>query len=101
MAKCSFCSKQVEPGRGLIYVAPDKVHNYCSSKCMKNFRLGRDKRKVAWIKKSHSGKLELKQELLEEAKETQEKTGNQESPEKKEQPAKAENKDAEKKQEKK
>ena len=50
MAKCSFCSKQIEPGRGIIYVTNDsKIHAFCSSKCRKNNRLGRIPKKVKWV----------------------------------------------------
>ncbi len=72
MTKCSFCTKQIEIGRGTIFVLPDKVLNFCSSKCMKNWQIGRDGKKLAWVKKSLKGKgqEELKEELLEEAKES-------------------------------
>ncbi len=72
MAKCSFCAKQIEQGRGTIFVLPDKVLNFCSSKCMKNWKLGRQAKKLAWVKKlgKAKGKDELKEELIEEAKES-------------------------------
>ena len=93
MVKCSFCSRQVEPGRGLIYVAPDRVYNFCSSKCRKNnLHLGRDKNRLAWIRKSSAGKDVLKEELLQAAKE--------QAQEKYEQKKKPEAKPEEKKQEK-
>lgn len=78
MAKCSFCDKHIEIGKGIIYVAPDSVYNFCSSKCMKNSRLGREKRKVMWIRKTRISKEELKQELLEAGKEKEEATKKQE-----------------------
>ncbi len=71
MTKCSFCTKQIELGRGTIFALPDKVLNFCSSKCTKNWQLGRAGKKLAWVKKSQKGKgkEELKEEILEEAKE--------------------------------
>lgn len=72
MAKCSFCDKHIELGKGVIYVAADSVYNFCSSKCMKNSKLGRDKKNVSWIKKRKATKEELKEELLEEQKEKEE-----------------------------
>ena len=70
MAKCSFCSRQIEQGKGVIFVAFARVYNFCSSKCMKNFQLGRESSKLAWVRKTGKGKTkaELKEELLEEAK---------------------------------
>jgi large subunit ribosomal protein L24e len=73
MAKCFFCTKQIEPGRGLIFVEHEHIYHFCSSKCFKNRKLGRDKRKVKWIKKARKTKAEIKQELLEEAREAEEK----------------------------
>lgn len=75
MAKCSFCSKQVELGKGVIFVAFDRTYNFCSSKCIKNFKLGRESSKLSWVKKTAKARTkdELKAELLEEAKEEEEK----------------------------
>ena len=37
MAKCSFCSKEIEKGTGKIYVyKTGKILNFCSMKCEKN-----------------------------------------------------------------
>ncbi len=48
--KCSFCKREIEPGRGTILVRPDgKTVNLCSSKCMKNMKLGRKPSKLKWI----------------------------------------------------
>ena len=52
MKKCSFCNNQVEQGKGVTFVSYDKIYNFCSSKCFKNWKLGRDKKRVKWIKKS-------------------------------------------------
>ncbi|MEK6881622.1 MAG: 50S ribosomal protein L24e [Nanoarchaeota archaeon] len=50
MPKCSFCGKMYEIPRGLTLVKNDGTIKYfCSSKCQKNFQLGR--RDVNWIRK--------------------------------------------------
>jgi large subunit ribosomal protein L24e len=72
MAKCSICDKHIEHGRGIIYATHDSIYNFCSSKCRKNYDLGRDKRKIAWIRKKHVSANEMKQEILEEEKEKEE-----------------------------
>lgn len=55
MAKCHFCKEIIKPGRGITLVALDgKSLNFCSSKCRKNFNLGRNPKKVKWIKKKKS-----------------------------------------------
>lgn len=52
MAKCSFCGKQILQGRGVIFVeVSGKINNFCSSKCKKNRRMGRDPLKLKWIQK--------------------------------------------------
>ncbi|MEK6875107.1 MAG: 50S ribosomal protein L24e [Nanoarchaeota archaeon] len=52
MPKCSFCKKQYEFPRGTTIVMNDGVPRYyCSSKCRKNAKLGRDSRKVNWVRK--------------------------------------------------
>lgn len=46
--KCSFCGTNMQKPQ-LIYVKNDgKVFNYCSSKCRKNQKMGRDGKKVRW-----------------------------------------------------
>ena len=69
MVKCSFCDKHIEAGKGITYVAQDSVYHLCSSKCLKNRQLGRDKLNVKWISKKRITKEEIKEELLEEGKE--------------------------------
>ncbi len=51
--KCSFCKKEIELGRGKMFVRNDgKVLYFCSSKCEKNMlELGRKPRKVKWVRK--------------------------------------------------
>ncbi|MCD6092411.1 MAG: 50S ribosomal protein L24e [Candidatus Aenigmarchaeota archaeon] len=51
MPKCSFCNNKIRPGTGKIFVkSTGKVFWFCSSKCEKNFMLGRDPKKVKWVK---------------------------------------------------
>ena len=53
MPTCSFCKRRFKEPRGLIIFTFDgKSINYCSSKCRRNARLGRDGRKVNWVKKN-------------------------------------------------
>ncbi|MFH1248550.1 MAG: 50S ribosomal protein L24e [archaeon] len=73
MAKCTFCDKHIEPGRGVTYVSPDSINHYCSSKCIKNVKLGRDKKYVGWVRKRKSTAEEMKQEILEAGKEKESK----------------------------
>jgi large subunit ribosomal protein L24e len=53
MAKCSFCSRQIEPGTGMMIIRNDgKILRFDSSKCEKSMmKLGRDPRDITWIKK--------------------------------------------------
>jgi len=71
MAKCSFCSKLIPHGQGLILALNDgRVLHMCSSKCYKNRKLGRSPKKLKWItKKKQKSFAELKKEILEEAEE--------------------------------
>jgi len=44
-------------GRGKILMALDgKQIFFCSSKCEKNYNLGREAKKLGWIKKKKKGK---------------------------------------------
>lgn len=52
MPKCSFCKQNYEFPRGLTIVQRDgKVKYFCSSKCRKNSQMGRDNKKVKWVRK--------------------------------------------------
>ncbi len=50
--KCSFCNKRITPGTGKLYAKKDgTVYYFCSSKCEKNLKLGRVRRKIKWARK--------------------------------------------------
>jgi len=47
--KCYFCGKEIEKGKGIIFVRSDKkIIYFCSSKCRKNYNLKRVGRRVKW-----------------------------------------------------
>jgi large subunit ribosomal protein L24e len=61
MPVCSFCKESYEFPRGISVVLKDgSVKFFCGSKCRKNFNLGRDGRKVNWVRKSLISKEEQK-----------------------------------------
>ncbi len=50
--KCSFCGREIPPGRGIMFVKSDgTVLYFCSSKCEKSYFMGRNPRKVRWVRK--------------------------------------------------
>ena len=52
MAKCSFCSREVDQGRGIMFVtAEGKIINFCSRKCRKAWHMNRSPRKLGWVRK--------------------------------------------------
>jgi large subunit ribosomal protein L24e len=52
MPTCSFCKNGYEFPKGLTFVLKDGTLKYfCSSKCRKNSKMGRDNRKVKWVRK--------------------------------------------------
>lgn len=56
MVRCFFCSREVEPGRGIIFITLEgKALHFCSSKCKKHFKLGRNK-KQKWLNKKQKEK---------------------------------------------
>ncbi len=49
---CSFCGYEIPPGTGIMYVKTDgTILYFCSSKCRKNYLLGRNPRKLKWTLK--------------------------------------------------
>jgi large subunit ribosomal protein L24e len=59
MPKCSFCGKNYENPKGVTLVKVDgTIKHLCSSKCRNNLKLGRDPRKVTWIRKSVESRIE-------------------------------------------
>ena len=52
MPKCSFCKQNYEFPKGVTVVQKSGDAKYfCSSKCRKNAEMGRDNRKVGWVRK--------------------------------------------------
>ncbi len=50
--KCSFCDGRIAPGTGTMFVRRDgSILYFCSSKCERNFKLGRKPEKVRWTRK--------------------------------------------------
>ncbi len=48
---CSFCGEPLEPGTGKMFVRRDgTIFYFCSSKCQRNFKLGRVPRRVEWTR---------------------------------------------------
>ncbi len=59
MPTCSFCKKNYENPRGMtIFLNDGRSVFYCSSKCRRNSELGRDGRKMNWVKKEKKVKGE-------------------------------------------
>ncbi len=56
MAKCSFCSQNIETGTGIMLVRNDgKILRFDSHKCERNMtKLRRDPRAVGWVRKMES-----------------------------------------------
>lgn len=64
MPVCSFCKEHYEFPKGISVVQRDgNVRYYCSSKCRKNSEMGRDSKKVKWIRKGETAKA-LREKIL-------------------------------------
>jgi len=79
MPSCSFCKNNYDFPRGTTVVQKDgSVKYYCSSKCRKNSEMGRQSKKVKWIRKSivikeEKAKKDAFNKIKKEARETEEK----------------------------
>jgi large subunit ribosomal protein L24e len=63
MPVCWFCKSSYEFPRGISVVQKDgSVRYFCCSKCRKNSEMGRNNRKVNWVRKSEVVK-EMKKKL--------------------------------------
>ncbi|MBS3093491.1 50S ribosomal protein L24e [Candidatus Pacearchaeota archaeon] len=52
MPTCSFCKRSYKEHKGLtVFTIEGRTVHYCSGKCRKNVKLGRDYKKVNWVKK--------------------------------------------------
>ncbi|MBI5871596.1 50S ribosomal protein L24e [archaeon] len=52
MTRCSFCNRELEPGKGKMFVTNEsRIFYFCSSKCERNMlKLNRKARKLKWTK---------------------------------------------------
>jgi large subunit ribosomal protein L24e len=49
MPKCTFCGKNLPEGKGKMFVRlSGQILYFCSSKCHKNFNMGRAGKKTKW-----------------------------------------------------
>jgi ribosomal protein L24E len=65
MPVCSFCKKAYEWPRGMSIVQKDGTVKYlCSRKCKRYSDIGRDNKKLKWVKKNaqQANELKLKKE---------------------------------------
>lgn len=59
MARCSFCGKEIPEDRGKMFIKnTGQIMRFCSSKCEKNSRLGREGKKTRWTETFRKGKEE-------------------------------------------
>ncbi len=79
MPKCTFCGKMYKWPHGLTLVDTNgDIYRFCSSKCRKNWEIGRRAKKLKWISKrkeeepvimeEEEEKIEVKPEQAEEDK---------------------------------
>ncbi|MEK6918599.1 MAG: 50S ribosomal protein L24 [Nanoarchaeota archaeon] len=65
MVKCSFCGKEYEVPFGLTeFDVTGHTRYYCSSKCRKNFKMGRESDRVKWTDNYHEKKRMLAEQAL-------------------------------------
>ncbi len=59
MPTCWFCKNNYEFPKGISIVQRDgSVRYFCGSKCRKNSQMGRNNKKVSWVRKSLIAKQE-------------------------------------------
>ena len=47
--KCFICKSNISKGLGKMFVRNDgRIFYFCSSKCQRNFKLGREPKKLKW-----------------------------------------------------
>ena len=75
MPTCSFCKKNYEFPKGLtLFTFDGRSVYFCSSKCKRNADLGRDSKKINWVKREkREGKKVKKVEEKKEEKEAEKK----------------------------
>jgi large subunit ribosomal protein L24e len=57
MPRCSFCGEEIRKGYGLMFVKNDgKILWFCSGKCRKSYNMGRNPKKLGWVRKKKEGK---------------------------------------------
>jgi large subunit ribosomal protein L24e len=50
--KCSYCGKKITVGKGKMFVRTDgTIILWCSSKCEKSYKMGREAKKRKWSRK--------------------------------------------------
>ncbi len=50
--KCSVCRTTIPKGSGKMFVKSDgKIFYFCSSKCQKNWKMGRSEKRMRWAGK--------------------------------------------------
>lgn len=51
--KCSFCKRPIKSGSGKMFVRNSgEILYWCSSKCEKNYMMGRNPKKLKWVEKA-------------------------------------------------
>lgn len=49
--RCTFCNKTIPKGTGKMFVKNDgSIYYWCSSKCEKNYQMGRVAKKFKWTR---------------------------------------------------